>query len=285
MSIQDSVDLDSFEPINAVIIDSERLFLDALRRLLDASPITVVGGGRNIEDALRSIRTATPLHLALCSFSSEVEALRELPRMAELRRSHPRIKLVVLTDLQQPDVLLAAIEAGAEALLSRDISSDVLRRALELVQLGQRMMPAELLRLLLDPASRPSAARGSPQEARAGRQDLGRAASLTPRECQILQCLMDGRSNKELARDLQLTEATVKAHVKALLRKTRMTNRTQAAIWAVTNNFHFSEAADGQACTPSPRTAFGFPGQRLLAGSAAAPRAAMTMEEVAVPAE
>ena len=280
MSCWERESLSSVGPINVIIIDSQRLFRDALRRLLDASPVTVVGEGRNVEEALRSIRMGTPLHLAVYNFSSDEEALRELLRLAGLRPSYPDMKLVVLADLQQQSILLGAAQAGVEALLSRDISSDVLQRALELVQLGQRLVPTELVRLFVDPISRTPPARASQREAATTLTDPGRAASLTPRECQILQCLMDGRSNKEIARDLQLTEATVKAHVKALLRKTRMTNRTQAAIWAITNNFQFNEAREVESFYPEASPEFVMPDLRLLRANTATSGASNPVQEV-----
>jgi DNA-binding CsgD family transcriptional regulator len=75
-------------------------------------------------------------------------------------------------------------------------------------------------------------------------------ALLSSREQQILQCLINGLTNKGIARDLDISEATVKVHIKALLRKTRLANRTQAAIWALNN------APDGK---PPPAAAAGSP--------------------------
>jgi len=66
---------------------------------------------------------------------------------------------------------------------------------------------------------------------------------LSQREGQVLRCLVDGASNKAIARELEITETTVKAHVKGLLRKMRASNRTQAAIWALENNVRVLEAS------------------------------------------
>ncbi|MBU8541456.1 LuxR C-terminal-related transcriptional regulator [Falsiroseomonas tokyonensis] len=278
MSRREGDGLDASGSIHTIIIDTQRLFRDALRRLLEASSVDVVGEGRDVEEALRSIPTNTSLHLAICSFLSEADALRDLPRAAELRRFHPGLKLVVLADLQQHNILLGSLQAGVEALLSRDISSDVLQRALELVQLGQRVMPAELVQLLRDPACRPTS-RTAQQEPAVAASDLSRAASLTPRECQILQCLMDGRSNKEIARDLRLTEATVKAHVKALLRKTHMTNRTQAAIWAITHNFQINDVHAPEPCRVKAQPDFAMPPLHMLPANGSLVGGSLPVEE------
>lgn len=281
MSRNEREGLDTFNSSRTIIIDSQRLFRDALRRLLEVSSVEVVGEGRDVEEALRSIPAGTSLQLVICSFSSEADALRDLLHAAELRQSFPGLKLVVLADLQQHSILLGSLQAGVEALLSRDISSDVLQKVLELVQLGQRMMPIELVQLLQDPSRRP-ASRTQQQEPGGALQDIGRAASLTPRECQILQCLMDGRSNKEIARDLQLTEATVKAHVKALLRKTRMTNRTQAAIWAVTNNFQVTAVRAPEPCRAKAEPDFVMPALHMMRANGSLAGASHPGEEVAL---
>ncbi|MDN3565147.1 response regulator transcription factor [Paeniroseomonas aquatica] len=243
------------ESCHAVLIDSQRLFREALHRILQVPPLTVVGQGRSLDEAVAELPPGLRLHLAIYNFGSDAEAERELPNVQALRARHPGIKSVVLTDCRQPEVLLKAVGLGVEAFLSRDISVEVLQRALELVLLGQYLLPTSLAQLLLHPA-RPAAPGGGRAAglAEGGIQlppgaaplpDQRRTTALTPRECEILQCLTDGRSNKEIARDLDLTEATVKAHVKALLRKTQMTNRTQAAIWAMTQNL-------GAADRPAP---------------------------------
>lgn len=250
MSSQNQQRWSTGEPVNAVLIDSQRLFREALHRILAVPPLTVVGQGRSLEEAVAYLPPDMKLQLAIYNFGSDAEAERELVNVQALRSLHPGIKSLVLTDCQQPDVLLKAVGMGVEAFLSRDISVEVLQRALELVMLGQYLLPTGLAQLLLDPL-RPAPAAGAAlamADTKAQLPPTGstlpdqrRTTALTPRECEILQCLTDGRSNKEIARDLNLTEATVKAHVKALLRKTQMTNRTQAAIWAMTQNFTASD--------------------------------------------
>jgi two-component system nitrate/nitrite response regulator NarL len=232
------------ESVNAVLVASQRLFREALQRILEVPPLTVVGQGPSLDDALTHLPPGTPLHLAIYNFASDAEAERELVNVQASRERHPGMKSIILTDCQEPAVLLKAVRIGVEAFLSRNVSVDVLHRTLELVLLGQYLLPTGLANLLLDPVRAPSTpafqSDADPPPPALALPDQRRTTALTPRECEILQCITDGRSNKEIARNLNLTEATVKAHVKALLRKTQMTNRTQAAIWAVSRNFNFS---------------------------------------------
>jgi two-component system nitrate/nitrite response regulator NarL len=109
---------------------------------------------------------------------------------------------------------------------------DVLIRSLELVMLGEAVLPSEVLRSILD---------GSPQHLEQPRHDPAPEGpkpsdlmdcKLSAKETQVLSHLRDGSSNKIIACKLDITEATVKVHVKAILRKIGVANRTQAAMWA-----------------------------------------------------
>jgi two-component system nitrate/nitrite response regulator NarL len=240
------LDWTTTEPVNIILIDSQRLFREALHSILETPPLVVVAQGSSPDEALANLPADTSLHLAVCSFASDAEAESQLGNIRSLRERYPNLKSVILTDCQQASVLLKAVRIGVEAFLSRNVSVDVLCRTLELVMLGQYLLPTSLAQLLLDPLQAmpadisPSARELLPLPPVL--PDQRRTTTLTPRECEILQCITDGRSNKEIARRLNLTEATVKAHVKALLRKTQMTNRTQAAIWAVSQTMAPGEA-------------------------------------------
>ena len=119
----------------------------------------------------------------------------------------------------------------------KDISGDVLQRAIRLVLLGQHLFPAGLAQHLL--TAQNSTADTTPRTGassairRAPIATGERALVFSEREHQILQCLVNGLSNKAIARKHHIAEATVKVHVKGLLRKVQVSNRTQAAIWAL----------------------------------------------------
>jgi two-component system nitrate/nitrite response regulator NarL len=126
------------------------------------------------------------------------------------------------------DALRDAMNAGADGFLMNDVSPEALLQSLELVMLGEKVFPTNLAAMLLDLSNAPS-----PLNSVRG--------VMTPREHEILQALVTGSSNKMIANRLGITEATVKIHLKTLLRKIDVNNRTQAAIWAVNNGF----SADG----------------------------------------
>jgi two-component system nitrate/nitrite response regulator NarL len=120
------------------------------------------------------------------------------------------------------DALRDAMNAGANGYLMKDVSPEALIQSLELVIMGEKVFPTNLASMLLDMSAI------TPQHSIRG---------LSPREQEILQSLVTGASNKLIAIKLGITEATVKVHLKTLLRKIDVNNRTQAAIWAMNNGF------------------------------------------------
>ena len=131
-----------------------------------------------------------------------------------------------------------AIRAGAHGYFISDITCEKFVRSVSLVMMGETIIPAALIKLKLD-------ASGSRLAEAANDLNNGKhislaaedetASLLSPREREILRCISEGASNKCIARKIDMTEATVKSHVKAILRKISVENRTQAAIWGINN--------------------------------------------------
>jgi two-component system nitrate/nitrite response regulator NarL len=137
-------------------------------------------------------------------------------------------KVLVLSGDLSVDELEACLRAGAGGYLLSDISSEALNHSLRLISLGEIIFPSRL-----------AASWATGQLRSKGRSDKCDSLRnpLTPRENEILGCLTEGASNKLIARQLGISEATVKIHVKALVRKIGVQNRTQAALWAVQSGF------------------------------------------------
>lgn len=113
---------------------------------------------------------------------------------------------------------------GLDGLLLTHMPSEPLVYSIRLIAMGTKVMPSQIIQELIDAGS------GSGLHDVHGRDYM---PELSEREIQILQCLAAGDANKEIATRLSVAEATVKAHVKAILRKLQVDNRTQAAIWAI----------------------------------------------------
>jgi two-component system nitrate/nitrite response regulator NarL len=148
--------------------------------------------------------------------------------VATAAQAFPASRIVVLSDKFDLDVMIECFREGCYAFIIKNISSLSLVASLRLVAMGEKVMPSSLVEALPDKASAPAQANGTNQSFE--------AAGLSMREVQILACLVAGHPNKIISRQLGISEATVKVHVKAILRKVGVQNRTQAAIWAMGEN-------------------------------------------------
>lgn len=204
------------EPLRVIIVDRNRLYRSGLKLTLEAANVSVVAEADELDAAAANSAGGDIVLLRLLKSAAVAETL-DLARQV-----FPLVKLVVIADASIPcDAMVSAIRAGADGILLADLSPEAFLQSLRLVHLGERVLPAQLARLLIN-----------------GNEDSRfpahvRQLGLSARELGILRLLMEGNSNKEIARNLDIAEATVKVHVKAVLRKIRVTNRTQAAVWAL----------------------------------------------------
>ncbi|MET0529573.1 MAG: response regulator transcription factor, partial [Microvirga sp.] len=161
------------------------------------------------------------------------------------------------------DELKSVLQAGADGYCLATTGCDALVKYLDLVMLGEIVFPSSALlsamtmggevreiRTDISPITIPG-----PQPERSAESKESVIRTLSIREAEILQCLMQGAPNKVIARKLDVAEATVKVHIKAILRKIRVANRTQAAMWAVN---HLSSQGSDPAWIP---TGEGMPAQ------------------------
>jgi two-component system nitrate/nitrite response regulator NarL len=210
------------EPVRAFLIDSNKLFREGLKRLLDDSPFQIGAEAANLREAVGAVENGLRPQLILLDLvnggDEEAEAMRRLRGML------PDTRIVILTSDLCTRRLANALEAGADGYLMKDLSSDALTQSLRLVMMGEKVFPTHLAALLIS-----GRVNGSGTEMPVSRKGLSQ------REVQILRCLLNGDSNKMIANHLNITEATVKVHLKSLLRKIHASNRTQAAIWALNN--------------------------------------------------
>jgi two-component system nitrate/nitrite response regulator NarL len=145
--------------------------------------------------------------------------------VGEMKAWLPMARIVFVVPKFDIEAMSACFAAGACGYLLETISRDALRESLNLVTAGEKVFPSELASLFPMFTSKfenPAPGNLAPPES-----DLSR------RELEILRCLADGQSNKVIARNLSIAEATVKVHIKRILRKARVINRTQAALWAI----------------------------------------------------
>jgi two-component system nitrate/nitrite response regulator NarL len=153
------------------------------------------------------------------------------------RDQHPGGRIAIVADHYRLDELISAFRAGANGYFADVMTCDVFIKSMELVMMGETIFPPAFLSFVLDPEGGlgESAPRDENNQSILIRTENTLAPQLSTREKSILRCLIEGDSNKCIARKIDIAEATVKVHVKAILRKIRVQNRTQAAIWGINN--------------------------------------------------
>jgi two-component system nitrate/nitrite response regulator NarL len=216
-----------------VLIETSGLLRDGLALTLQRTKFDVVHCASHLAErpfALDDRRAV--LVIGACHDLDET-----LGQIAIFKQSRPDGLVVTLLDQDavRPQDFAKMFEAGVNAWLCKSTSSEALVRTLELVSLQERPFAA-LMRPHSDMCSAPA-----PAQAEAQFGEHATVPRLTRQEKRILKEIVDGAPNKIIAYNCGMAEATVKVHVKAILRKIRVRNRTQAAIWALHNKGAFEE--------------------------------------------
>jgi two-component system, NarL family, response regulator LiaR len=202
------------EPVRVMLVDDHAMVRAGLRTFLGLQPdLEVVGEAGSGEQALALVPAVRPDIVLLDLVLPGMPGLEVVRR---LRAAHPAVKVVVLTSYAGEDQVLPAVRAGVAGYLLKDVGPAELAGAVRAVHAGGASLDPTVAATVLRGVSGPR-----PEDA------------LTPREREVLRLVARGRSNRLIARDLALSEKTVKAHVSAILAKLAVTDRTQAALYAV----------------------------------------------------
>jgi DNA-binding NarL/FixJ family response regulator len=205
------------DSISVLVVDDHAVVREGLRSFLELQEgIEVVGEAADGEAAVRAAEAWQP---DVVLMDLVMPRLDGVGAMRELRRRLPSARVIVLTSFPDDDRLLPAIQAGAAGYLLKNADPQEVVRAVRAAHAGEALLdPGVAARLL---------------EAIAQRPDSEPAERLTPREREVLALIARGMPNKLIARELQISEKTVKTHVGHVLAKLGVTDRTQAALQAV----------------------------------------------------
>jgi DNA-binding NarL/FixJ family response regulator len=210
---------ESTSAIRVILADDHAVVREGLRVFLELQEgIEVVGEAADGDEA---IAVAQRLRPDVILMDLVMPRLDGVAAMRELRRLLPDTRVIALTSFLDDERLLPAIEAGAAGYLLKDVEPSELARAVRAAKAGEAM---------LDPAA---AARLVEAVAHGATPAPVARDRLTPREQEVLELLASGRSNKRIAFELGISEKTVKAHVGHVLAKLGVSDRTEAAVLAV----------------------------------------------------
>ncbi|BAV65645.1 LuxR C-terminal-related transcriptional regulator [Sphingobium cloacae] len=224
-----------------VLIGRSSIVREGLRCLLSEQDRQIIFSGFGLEDLQRAdVAESDFLLLLIEDKRSEWDG----DALAAIHRRHPAARIAILANEFDFSAMLEAFRVGVEGYLTKDVPWERLIGYLDLITLGEKIFPSQLAQKLID---RSSAYDHVPNAATID------SANISARELEILRRLIAGLPNKVISRQLSISEATVKVHVKAVLRKLRVTNRTQAAIWAATQGLQ-GMGMDGEWAAPAVAT-------------------------------
>jgi DNA-binding NarL/FixJ family response regulator len=207
--------------IRVMIVDDHRMVRSGLRGFLSGElGLDVVGEAETGEGA---IAAATAVHPDVVLMDLTMPGMGGAAAIGVLRAAHPEMKIMALTSFADDAQLFPALEAGANGYLLKDIDPDELVAAIRAVHAGESPLDPEVAKRLLSRFQRPATAPGT----------AAAHETLTERETDVLRLLTQGKSNKEIAHALFIGDRTVKSHLSAIFQKLDVTDRTQAALYAV----------------------------------------------------
>ncbi|MBI4213331.1 MAG: response regulator transcription factor [Chloroflexi bacterium] len=207
--------------VHVLIADDHPLVREGLRSMLqDLDDIELIG---EASDGLEAIRYTGDLKPDVLIIDIRMTGMDGIEATRRIKASQPNTAILVLTVLDEPDYLLEAVRAGASGYLLKDCSRQQLLNAIRTLRAGGSLLDPETIGRLLQQLRRsPSAL-----------TENGTVSPLTSREIEVLRLLCEGRNNREIAEMLVVSVNTVKTHVKRIMGKLNVSDRTQAAIKAL----------------------------------------------------
>jgi DNA-binding NarL/FixJ family response regulator len=205
-----------------LVVDDQTVVRDGLVLLLGLLPgLEVVGSAADGEEAVRLVGENHPDVVLMDLRMPRVDGVEATRR---IKAAYPSVQIVVLTTYSDDESVFAALQAGARGYLTKDAGAEEIARAIDAVRGGDAQLDPSVQRRLVD-----ALATGG-QPARRRRDNL--PDGLTQREAEVLTLIAGGRSNAEIARELFISEATVKTHINNLFAKAGLRDRAQAVTYA-----------------------------------------------------
>jgi len=216
------------ETVRILLASSDVMFMAGLRQTLEEAPdYAVVGEATNANDAVQGALDHLP---DVVIVDSDLSAPGAIEATYRIRRDEPSVSVIILGHDDDDEAVFAAIRAGAAAFLLRSLEPADVVSAVARVRNGEYLINDRVL-------NRPQVASRVLTEFRGlavfGADHRKVFAPLSPREVEILDRIAQGRTNRQLADDLGISEQTVKNHVSSILRKLSVNDRTQAVVYAL----------------------------------------------------
>ncbi|MGI9060210.1 MAG: response regulator [Ktedonobacteraceae bacterium] len=211
----------SEQKIRVALADDQRLLREGLRTILEAAPDIIVVG--EAEDGMVATTLATTLQPDVMLMDIRMPLRDGIAATEAIHKTHPAIRILLLTTYDTPETVVDGLRAGAAGYLLKDCSAEELCSAVRTVARGQVVLQTPSAAQLLAALSLPTATPAHTQ---------GDSSGLTERERDVLQLVVRGRNNTEIAAELFVSEATVKTHINHIFSKLGARDRAHAVILA-----------------------------------------------------
>lgn len=219
-------------PARVLIVDDHELVRDGFKRMLSyEEDLEVVGEASNGREAVELCRRLNPDLVLMDVRMREMDGL-EATRV--IKAEQPSVSVLVVTTYENADYLLEAIKAGAAGYVLKDASNQQLTNAMRRALEGESPINQELATQLIQRLVRegPQPAEPSPTTESGAATKPPLLEKLTPRELEVLKLMAHGKTNQDIAERLFISEATAKVHVRHIIAKLRVSDRTQAVVRA-----------------------------------------------------
>ena len=215
------------KPVRVLIVDDHHLVLEGLRAVLSTDPaLQVIGEAHTGGEAVQSAERLKP---DIILMDIRMPDMNGIAATRQVKQVVPTTSVIMLTMYENPDYLFEAVKAGASGYVLKDVAGPDLLRAIHTVADGGSLLNQEVVgRFLRRLAAEAEQITSGPALPGQGPERL------TPRELDVLRLIANGLSNKEIAARLSISVATVKTHLEHILQKMQVSDRTQAAVQAVT---------------------------------------------------
>jgi len=214
--------------IDVVLLGHNNLVREGLRRIIHGDQFNVAASEESSSFLLN--RDAHKDVVELFIVDAGAAACLDVADLAQIHEEYPTAKIVMLHDEFDFDFMVNAFQAGVDGYIVKNITYEPLLESLRLVVMGEKIMPSVLAEYLPECSHRKQ-----PSACATRISDL-----LSEREIETLRFVCRGDPNKTIARRLEISEATVKVHVKAILRKLHLRNRTEAVAWTLNSGVDIS---------------------------------------------
>jgi len=201
--------------IRVMVVDDHEMVRDGLQLMIETTDgMEFVGGAKDGFAAVRLCEQVQPDVILMDMVMPGKDGVQTIPEILE---QHKNVKIIAITSFDERDLVEGALHAGAISFLMKNVSGDQLAEAIQAAYVGKPRLAPEATRILIEATTQP------PQPGH----------NLTGRETEVLELLVEGMNNRQIAEHLTISRSTVKHHVSSILAKLEVSNRAEAVAVAI----------------------------------------------------